>query len=174
MARPPAFWQWAACISALACGCLAIAWGSWAALRLHAQSKELQLQTVSLSGAAHIQPAALPADFTATLGPPVAEGKLLQMLDGAARRAGATINSVTFTEHPASATELGRTEWVVLLTGPYAAQRRVLQELHDRLPGLQVRRLRLQAVAGQGAAVQASLVLSLWSAPRVASAGVAR
>ena len=66
---------------------MATAWGSWAALRLHAQSKGLQLQTVSMSGAAHIQPASLPADFTANLGPPVADGKLLQLLEGAAVRA---------------------------------------------------------------------------------------
>ena len=63
---------------------MATAWGSWAALRLHAQCKGLQLQTVSMSEAAHIPRDALPVDFTANLGPPVADGKLLQLLDGAA------------------------------------------------------------------------------------------
>lgn len=115
-----------------------------------------------------------PGDFASALGPPVTGGKLMQLLDGAAQRAGATIAAVSLSEYPASQTELGRTEVTVQLSGPYAASRRMLQELHDRLPALQVRRMKLQTTAAPGGQVQASLVLSVWSAPVAATASVAR
>lgn len=164
-----------ACSFAWVFGIAAAAWGAWAGLNWRTQAVDLHLQTSSLLAAAASSPATPPpTDFTANMGLPTPSGQFLHMLDGAATRAGASVAAVTVSERPASPNELGRTELAVQLTGSYAATRQVLQELHDRLPALQVRQLKLQAASAQGPALQASVLWSLWSAPQVAPSAVGR
>lgn len=116
------------------------------------------------------RPAPNARDFALALGPAAESTRILNLLDQAARPAAVAVQSVAFTPRGATAATLGQLEANMVLRGSYAATKHVLAELHDRLPQLTLRQLRMTPLEGQPGILQTQAVLVLWSAPLPASA----
>lgn len=111
-------------------------------------------------------------DFTANLGGAPSADSLVQVVQGAATRAGVTLTSLQVQEHAATPERLGRTELPLVLHGPYPAVKRCLVEVLDRIPSATVARMQWQRSEGS-ADTEARVQLVVWSAPVTAAAASA-
>lgn len=119
-----------------------------------------------------VAPASTANDFTATLGLAPPPERLVNVIQGAAARAGVTMASVHVQERPAAPDRLGRTEVPIVLQGMYPAIKRCLAEILDRIPHATVARLQWQRMEG-AADTEVRVQLVVWSAPVPAGAASA-
>jgi hypothetical protein len=111
-------------------------------------------------------------DFTATLDAAQPAVRWVEVIQGAAARAGLTLTSVQVQEQASTPDRLGRTEMPVVLQGPYPAIKRCLAEILNRIPHSTVARLHWQRAEG-AVDTEARLHLVVWSAPALAGAASA-
>lgn len=167
--------RWWLCAAAALAAVLMLGAGAW---RWHAVQPQLaslqqQLEAARGQGSAQAGARGLPepaahaapgGDFTAALPelPPAAD--VVQMLGRACAEAGLVLASVQATRRAATPTQLGRTELTVVMRGPYAAARRVLDDVVQRYQALTVLRLRMRrATSPQD--LETAVTLSVWSRP---------
>lgn len=153
-------------------GVASLAGSAWWMLRLQDELVAAELHRPSVPAPVSAAPSTAGPDFTASLGRSMPESRILAIVDSSVKLAGVELLSTAVIEHAATPVELGRQEITLGMRGPYGATKHVLAELHDRVPGAAIKRLRMQSDAALVGQVNTSLVLSVWSAALASDQGL--
>lgn len=170
-ARGPArWWLWFAGVG-VALVVLLVCARAW-------QRQEVQAAELDAQGARAFAPAAALAsaiapqpDFAQRLGAPLPASQIAHELQRACAQAGVQLVSMQAQQRDPSAEQLGRLELTLSLRGGYAGSKHVIKQVVERFGNLTVQRLRMRRGAATND-VETQVILSLWSAPLVASGEV--
>ncbi len=155
-----ALWWLLAAAAVLA---LALGWRAGTAAQAQATATAVALKDLQAVPAQGMVPAPAP-DFAVSLGPALPSSRFLAALDRAARDAGVSVVSVVVSERAATANELGRQQFALVLKGSYAGTKQVLAELLARFSGAGVQSMRMRFDPASNT-IETSATLALWSAP---------
>lgn len=145
-----------------------VAWAAWA-WREDAATQRARREIEAAASAptrAQPRPQVPKSDFVARLPKePADAARLAGQLQQSCRLAGVVLASLAATQHPATASELGRTQFDVELKGRYAAVKAVVAELLERDSRLTVSAFRLRVDTAMPGQVQGLFTLTAWSQP---------